>query len=95
MNEDKDTYESVKTRNRLLQEAFAEAMEEIYESEPQKASEQSVTSCGCIDNCGDRSMHTEDTVLEGILLDPDDQTYESSVLQDNIQAARRIKFANV
>lgn len=88
MNEDKE---------KDFEDYLREAMDDLYEHE--KASKEKtqrvIPPCGCVDKCGNISKHDENTILEGIVLDPQDRTFEDSILQDHIQFSRRVKFANL
>lgn len=87
MNEDQ--------RRKLFEEMLKEAMDDIYDSPAAEPRKKPAIPCGCVHNCGDISKHDENTVLEGIILDEDDRTFESSVLQDSIQFARRAGSQNL
>jgi hypothetical protein len=80
-----------------FEDHLREAMDDLYEHERDSTmnDQQDISPCGCVDRCGDISKHDESTVLEGIILDPEDRTYEDSTLQDAIKFARRVKFANL
>lgn len=85
----------------LLQEVtlqdgrIQDVIDDIYQSPSAEPRTKSDSPCGCVSECGDVSNHDENTILEGIVLDADDRTFESSVLQDNIQFARRAGYSNL
>ena len=81
-------------RRKLFEDLLREALND--DSVPSaKPRTKPVVPCGCVENCGDVSKHDENTVLEGIVMDPEDRTFEDSVLQDNIQFSRRAKSSNL
>jgi hypothetical protein len=83
-------------RNRLFADILAEAVEDVNRQGESKRQETPTVHCGCVDKCGDVSKHDENTVLEGIVLDPENRLYEDSMLQDHIQfAGWRAKFADL
>lgn len=82
-------------RAKLFADLLQEAMDDINASPSAEPRKKRVAPCGCVDECGDVSKHDENTVLEGIVLDPEDRTFEDSILQDHIQFARRAKFSNL
>lgn len=79
----------------LQEDLHNEVIDDIYQSPSTGPRTKTAPPCGCVSKCGDVSNHDENTILEGIVLDADDRTFESSVLQDNIQFARRAGFSNL
>lgn len=51
----------------MLREAMAEANSDFPMPKPKK---KVAAACGCEEECGDISSHSEDTVLVGCVLDP-------------------------
>lgn len=68
--------------DRNLEDILREAAERIYGQRNHEPQEPAAPSCGC--GCGDISTHDEDTVLEGIVLDPGDQTFENRRYQESM-----------
>lgn len=83
-------------RAKLLADLLQEAMDDINMAPTAEPRKKRTVSCGCVDDCGNVSEHDEDTVLEGVILDPEDKIFEDSMLQDHIQfSGWRAKFADL
>jgi hypothetical protein len=81
---------------KLFADLLQEAMDDVNASPSAGPRAKPARACGCVDKCGDVSKHDENTVLEGIILDPEDRVYEDSMLQDHIQfSGWRSKFADL
>lgn len=80
---------------KLFADLLQEAMNDINSSPSAEPRKKPATPCGCVEKCGEVSKHDENTVLEGVILDPEDRTFEDSILQDHIQFSRRAKYSNL
>lgn len=56
------------TRKRLIADMLREAMAEAKGESSKQKTDNSLAPCGCEDNCGEASKHTEDTVLVGVVV---------------------------
>lgn len=71
-----------------IEEMLREAKESRYRKRHAKNQKDAAANCGCERKCGDVSTHDENTVLEGILLDDGDQSFEIRTLREEARSSR-------